>query len=158
MKKSFILLMFTFSVALSAQSQDEVIVIQKLYGQSKAEAIKGSMNLTEPKSDAFDKIYKDYETERAALGIKKLQIIEDYATHYSALSDEKADELTKAALKNNLDFEKLYIKTYNKAKKVIGATEAAKFIQLEVYFQTIIRGEVQDAIPFIGELDKTKKI
>jgi hypothetical protein len=42
-------------------------------------------------------------------------------------------------------------------KKQVGALEAAKFIQVESYFQTAIRSEVQDAIPLIGEIDRTKK-
>ena len=36
------------------------------------------------------------------------------------------------------------------------AVNAAKFIQLEVYLQTIIRSEILESIPFIGELDKSK--
>jgi methanogenic corrinoid protein MtbC1 len=158
MKKLLILFVLAFSAALYSQTRDEIATIQSLYGQSKGDIIKQAMHLAEPQSGTFDKIYADYETERAALGIKKLHIIENYALNYSQLTDQKADELAKDALKNNLDFEKLYAKTYNKAKKAIGAKEAAKFIQLEVYFQTVIRGELQDAIPFIDELDKTRKI
>ncbi|TCN57675.1 hypothetical protein D0809_13900 [Flavobacterium circumlabens] len=158
MKKLLLLLVFAFSYTLSAQTQDDITVIQNLYGQSKAEIINEVMQLTEPKLSLFDKIYKDYETERTNLGVKKLQIIENYGANYLQLTDEKADELATAALKNNLEYEKLYTKTYKKAKKVIGAKDAAKFIQLEVYFQTAIRAEIQDAIPFIDELDKTRKI
>lgn len=158
MKKLFTLLVFAFSAVLYSQTKDEITTIQSLYGQSKGDIIKQALHLAEPQSGTFDKIYADYETERAALGIKKLQIIENYGLNYEQLTDEKADELAKDALKNNLDFEKLYAKTYNKAKKAIGAKQAAKFIQLEVYFQTVIRAELQDAIPFIDELDKTRKI
>jgi hypothetical protein len=53
--------------------------------------------------------------------------------------------------------EKLLAKTYKKAKKAIGVTNAAKFIQLEIYFQTSIRMEIQDNIPFIGEIEKMKR-
>jgi hypothetical protein len=42
-------------------------------------------------------------------------------------------------------------------KKVLGGLEAAKFMQVENYLQTSIRSEVQEAIPFIGELDKSRK-
>jgi hypothetical protein len=50
----------------------------------------------------------------------------------------------------------LLSKTFSKAKKVIGGKNAAKFVQLEQYLQTIIRSHIQDNIPFIDELDKTK--
>jgi hypothetical protein len=31
---------------------------------------------------------------------------------------------------------------------------ASKFIQMEVYMQTAVRSELQEALPFIGELQK----
>ena len=64
--------------------------------------------------------------------------------------------LAKGTLKSNLGYEKLYDKTYTKAKKAIGAINAAKFIQLEVYLQTAIRSQILDSIPFIGEIEKSK--
>jgi len=59
-------------------------------------------------------------------------------------------------MKNNLSYDKLYISYYDKAKKAIGATNAAKFIQLEIYLQTGIRSSLQNAIPFVGELELSK--
>jgi hypothetical protein len=41
-------------------------------------------------------------------------------------------------------------------KKKVGGLEAAKFIQLETYLQTAIRSELQEAIPLIGEIDRSK--
>jgi len=114
------------------------------------------MNLSDAQVTAFTKVYDNYETSRKALGQTKFQLINDYAANYETLTDEKADQLAKATLKNHIDYEKLYSKTYNQAKKAIGSINAAKFIQLEVYLQTIIRSEILEAIPFIGELDKNK--
>ena len=87
-----------------------------------------------------------------------MQIISDYATNYATLDDAKADAIAKASLVNNLAYEKLYAKYYGKSKKVIGALNAAKFIQLETALHTVIREETQNAIPFIGEIDRTKKM
>ncbi|MFG4002047.1 hypothetical protein [Flavobacterium aquidurense] len=158
MKKAVVLLILMISINLSAQSsfKYDVDVIQSLYGKTKTDLVKECMGLSDTENVAFQKVYDDYETERKVLGEKKIEIINDYGTNYSTLTDSKADELIKATLKNNLDYEKLYNKTYTKAKKAIGAINAAKFIQLEVYLQTTVRVEIQDSIPFIGELDKTK--
>lgn len=159
MKKiSLILIMVVASFSSYAQSsfKEDVEVLQSIYGKSKSDLVKEYMNLSDTQSAAFTKIYDTYETERQALGQTKFQIINDYATNYATLTDAKADELAKATLKNNLNYEKLYTKTYGHAKKAIGAINAAKFIQLEVYLQTTIREELQNAIPFIGELDKSK--
>jgi hypothetical protein len=39
---------------------------------------------------------------------------------------------------------------------VIGGLQAAKFIQLEDYIENCIRLSIQEEIPFVGELDKSK--
>ncbi|MEZ0130387.1 hypothetical protein AB9T88_11750 [Flavobacterium sp. LBUM151] len=157
MKKLFLFLAIIASTSLFAQSTDDVILVQSLYGKSKGDIIKDYLNLSEPQASAFNAVYDDYEAERKALGQKKIEIINDYAINYDKITDEKADELAKNNLKNNVDFEKLLSKAYGKAKKAVGPINAAKFIQLEQYFQATIRSAVQDQIPFIGELDKTKK-
>lgn len=157
-KLSLILIMAiaTFSAYAQSTFKEDVDVLQSVYGKSKADLVKQYMNLSDAQSAAFTKVYDDYETDRKALGQTKFQLINDYATNYATLTDAKADELAKATLKNHISYEKLYSKTYDKAKKAIGAINAAKFIQLEVYLQTIIRAEILESIPFIGELDKSK--
>lgn len=157
MKKLFLFLAIIASTSIFAQSTDDLILVQSLYGKSKGDIIKDYLNLAEPQATAFQAVYDNYEAERKALGQKKMQIINDYAINYDKITDEKADELAKNNLKNNVDFEKLLSKAYGKAKKAVGPINAAKFIQLEQYFQTTIRSAVQDEIPFIGELEKTKK-
>lgn len=157
MKKLFLFLAIIASTSIFAQSTDDVILVQSLYGKSKGDIIKDYLNLSEPQATAFQTVYDNYEAERKALGQKKMQIINDYAINYDKITDEKADELAKTNLKNNVDFEKLLSKAYGKAKKAIGSINAAKFIQLEQYFQTTVRSTVQDEIPFIGELEKIKK-
>ncbi|WP_456311824.1 hypothetical protein [Pseudomonas shirazensis] len=158
MKKLLLLLVITISANVFAQSDttNEIALIQSIYGKSKSDIIKAYLNLPESQAAAFQEVYDHYETQRIALSQKKIELINDYAANYNTLKEAKADELSKNNLKNNIDHEKLLSKTYGKAKKAIGPINAAKFIQLEQYLQTTIRAEVQDAIPFIGELDKTK--
>lgn len=159
MKKILLLLVISIAAQVSAQSvtSDEVALIQEIYGKSKQQVVNQYLNLPDDQANKFQVIYDSYEAERKVLGQKKIEIINDYAKNYDILSDSKADELIKANFKNNLDAEKLIAKTYDKAKKAIGVINAAKFVQLEEYLQTTIRGEIQDSIPFIDELDKTKK-
>lgn len=152
----FIMAFASFSSYSQSSFKEDVDVLQSVYGKSKSDLVKEYMNLSETQSAAFTKVYDDYETQRKALGQTKFQLINDYAVNYATLTDDKANELAKGTLKNHIGYEKLYCKTYSKAKKVIGAINAAKFIQLEVYLQTIIRAEILESIPFIGELDKTK--
>ncbi len=157
-KLGLILIMAAASFSSYAQSsyKEDLEVVQSVYGKSKSDLVKQYMNLSDAQAAAFTKVYDDYEVARKALGQTKFKLLNDYAANYETLTDAKADELAKATLKNHVDYEKLYSKTYNQAKKAIGSINAAKFIQLEVYLQTIIRSEILEAIPFIGEMDKTK--
>lgn len=157
-KLGLILILAAASLSSYAQSsyKEDLEVVQSVYGKSKSELVKQYMNLSDAQAASFTKIYDDYEAKRKLLGQTKFQLINDYAANYETLTNAKADELAKGTLKNHMDYEKLYSKTYGQAKKVIGAINAAKFIQLEVYLQTIIRSEILEAIPFIGELDKNK--
>ncbi|MEL1254419.1 hypothetical protein AAEO57_11570 [Flavobacterium sp. DGU38] len=156
-KLSIVLILVIVSFTSQAQSyKDDVDLIQSFYGKTKSDLVREYMNLSETQAAAFTKVYENYESVRKTLGQTKLKLINDYAVNYATLTEEKADELAKGALKNNQDYEKLYSKTYSQAKKAIGAINAAKFIQLEVYLQTVIRNKIQESIPFIGELDKTK--
>lgn len=159
MKKLSVLLVVaiaSFSSYAQSSYKEDVELVQSIYGKSKSDLVRQYMNLSDTQSAAFTKVYDNYETERKGLGQTKLQLINSYAESYATLTDEKADELAKGTLKNNQDYEKLYSKTYGQMKKAIGAINAAKFIQLEVYLQTVIRNEIQESIPFIGELDKAK--
>lgn len=157
MKKIFLLFVLAITTGAFAQSKEDVEIIQALYGKSKADLLKQYLNLTDAQTAAFQPVYDKYEMERKALGQKKIQILNDYATNYTTLDDAKAAELTEANLKNNLDQEKLLSSTFGKVKKAIGGLNAAKFVQLEQYLQVTIRGEIQDSVPFIDELDKSKQ-
>jgi hypothetical protein len=157
MKKLILALMLAISTVSFAQStdKDDVDIVQAVYGKEKTELVSKFMALTGTQADAFAKVYDEYEVERKLLGQKKIQIIKDYAANYENLTDSSADKLAKESLDNNLAYDKLYAKYYDKSKKAIGAINAAKFIQLEVYLQTVIRMEIQTAVPFIGEMHAT---
>ncbi|MBK0370037.1 hypothetical protein [Flavobacterium agrisoli] len=160
MKKMILSAIFGFMamgmMAQETSANDDMAILQSVYGKSKTDLVNEYLKLSDTQKTAFQKVYDDYETKRKEIGLTKMNLINDYADNYANLTDEKANELAKAALKANSDLDKLYSKTYSKAKSAIGATNAAKFIQLEEYLQTIIKSTLQENIPLIGELDEKK--
>ena len=159
MKKLLLITALAISSVGFSQSglKEDVDIVQSLYGKSKKDLVGAYMNLAEPQAAAFWAIYDEYEAERKKLGQEKIELISKYAAASDKLTDETADPIASAMLKNSAAYEKLFSKYYGKAKKAIGALGAAKFIQLEVALQTAIRSETQNAIPFIGELEQAKK-
>jgi hypothetical protein len=158
MKKVFLLLLVAFTTGVFAQStnKEDLEVIQGIYGKSKKELAVAYMAIPEAQGAAFWTIYDAFEVERKALGQAKVAVIEDYAANYANLTDASADKIAKAALKNNMDYQKLFGKYYDKYKKAVGAVTAAKIIQFENYMQTAVQSEIQDAIPFVGEMEALK--
>ena len=158
MKKVFLLLLVAVTSGVFAQNSDkeDLEIIQGVYGKSKKELAQAYMAIPESQAAAFWKIYDEFEVERKALGTAKVAVINDYAANFANLTDASADKIAKAGLKNNLDYQKLFSKYYDKYKKAVGAITAAKIIQFENYMQTTVQSEIQDAIPFVGEIELLK--
>ncbi len=159
MKKVFLIALVTLTTGVFAQStsKEDLDVIQGIYGKSKKELAVAYMAIPEAQGVAFWAIYDAFEVERKALGQAKVAVIEDYAANYVNLTDASADKIAKAALKNNMDYQKIFGKYYDKYKKAVGAVTALKIIQFENYMQTAVQSEIQDSIPFVGEMEAMKK-
>ncbi|TMI64646.1 MAG: hypothetical protein E6H07_01645 [Bacteroidetes bacterium] len=145
------------STCMFAQSnKEDVDLIQSIFGKEKKELVQVYMTIPEAKSVKFWSLYDVYETARKKLGQERIKIIEAYATNYETLDNKKATDLTTKKLAwadKYTKFQQLYL---TKFTAVIGGLQAAKFIQLEDYIENCIRLSIQEDIPFIGELEKTK--
>ncbi len=158
MKKVILLSAFLMgTLILNAQSTDEINLIQSAYGMEKRAIVEQAMKLTDAEATGFWKIYEEYEVARKDYGKKRVSILVDYANNYANLTDAKATELVKAAMANQMTFTKLQQSTFGKLSKVMSAKRAAQFTQLESYLETVIRLSIADEVPFINELDDTRK-
>lgn len=160
MKKLFgLILAALFTVSAFSQTDDvaeELKALQNAFGKDKAELVKQYMAVAPEKDADFWNVYDQYETARKNLGKMKAQLIMDYANSYSTLDDKKAAELLKKKADLQDEFTKLQRKFYPQFAKVLGGLQAAKFFQLEDYINNIINLGIQNNIPFIGEIDKSK--
>jgi len=158
MKRVFILsAVCMLSTGMFAQSnKEDVDLIQSIFGKEKKELVQVYMTIPEAQSAKFWALYDQYETARKKLGQERIKLIEAYATNYEKLDSKKATELVTKKLAwadKYTKFQQLY---FGKFSAVIGGLQAAKFIQLEDYIENCIRLSIQEEIPFIGELDKSK--
>jgi Spy/CpxP family protein refolding chaperone len=158
MKKLIVIAVsFLLSAGMFAQSnKEDVDLIQSIFGKEKKEVVQVYMTLPEAQTAKFWALYDTYETARKKLGQERIKLIEAYANNYEKLDSKKASELiTKkfAWADKYTKFQQLY---FTKFSAIIGGLQAAKFFQLEDYIENCIRVSIQEEIPFIGELDKTK--
>lgn len=158
MKNVLTVLFSLVVVSVSAQmTKDDINLIQAIYGKDKRDLMESYMQFKDTaKAAYFWKTYDNYETERKALGQQYVAIMQDYANNYSTLTDAKADGLITRAAANNAGFESLYKKYYGILKPRIGALKASQFLQLESYLRSVVKVNILNQIPFIGEIDRSK--
>ncbi len=144
-----------FAFGMQAQNvTDEVALVQDIYGMGKKQLITDFMKLTDAESASFWKIYDEYEVTRKDIGMDRANNLFEYAKNYKGLTNDKATQMVNASLAFNSDFIKLQKKTFKKMAKAITPVRAAQFFQAEMYLENIIRGEIGEEIPFIGEVKK----
>ena len=154
-----ITLLFVFAVlgfAATAQTADELAQIRQILGKEKKDLIKQFMSLNEADAAKFWPLYDEYSEKRKALADDRINIIKDYANQYVGLTDDQSKALGKRYFKNESSILKLQEKYYNKMSKSVSPLKAMQFMQAENYIQTTLRSALQDAIPFIGEFEKSK--
>lgn len=160
MMKKIIALIFTALIATGVYAQsnkEDIDLIQAMYGKAKKELVIDYMKFNATEGAAFWTVYDAFENERKVLGRDRIKIIEDYANQATTLDEAKAADLGKRTLANNVALEKLNQKYFPKFSAAVGSVKAAKYMQLELYMQTTVRSELQDRLPLIDALDKTKK-
>lgn len=146
---------FHFGIAQDT-TMNELAIIQEMWGMEKKEIVGDFMELDETNASAFWSVYDSYAMGRKKLGQERINIIQDYATAYDNINDEQAKDLTNRSFKNNIATEKLQLKYYKKMCKVVSPVEATKFMQLEKYLETLVKSEMKETIPFIGEMEGSR--
>jgi len=160
MKKLLILTaaVLFMAVYVKAQTGDpELDYIKKTYSKDKKSIVDEYMNLNVQEGGKFWPIYADYEANREKIAAARIDLINQYVNGYSTLTPELADKLVKSSFDNTISLDKLNADYYDKIKKAIGAINAAKYMQLEIYLQTMWKAVVQSNIPLIGALNQSKQ-
>lgn len=148
-----------FVTAILAQNtltKEDIQIVQSVFGKEKKELVQQYMTFAPAQNDKFWSLYNEYESKRTKLSNERIAIIQDYAKSYDKLDDATANDLATRTLANDMNMDKLHAQYFKKMSAAVGGVNAAKFFQLESYLQSIIRVNMQDQIPFIGELDSTK--
>lgn len=154
MKKIIVLALFAIgSITSYAQNvTDEVTLLQSVYGMQKREIVAKYMEISDAESVAFWKLYDAYEVSRKEIGTKRANNILEYANNYETITDENVQSMVKTSMQVQKDFSSLWEKTYKKMSKELSPKTAAKFYQLELYLETMVRNELSESIPMIGEM------
>lgn len=154
MKKMMMIALFAIGTTASfaQQTKDEIAILQSAYGMQKRDLVAKFMDVSDTQSATFWSLYEEYEVARKAIGTKRANNILEYAKNYDTITDENVQNMVKAAFEVNKEFNALWEKTYKKMAKSLSPKTAAKFYQLEMYLETMVRSELSESIPMIDEL------
>ena len=107
------------------------------------------MAFTEAEDKAFWPIYREYETELAAINDERMAMIVEYAKGYEQMTDGLADTLVAKALELTSRRNGLQAKYYDRFKAAIRPVKAARFMQVEHQLLLLLDLQIAASLPVI---------
>jgi hypothetical protein len=136
--------------AATAQNYNDLVEVVRSDVRTQKQAIvMSALDLTEAQSAVFAPIYDEYTGAMKTHWDKRLQLIKDYAAKLETMNDEVASSLMKrsnALEKENLSIRDKYAK---KVAKVLPATIAARWMQVESRLGKLIDLQMAQEIPLV---------
>ncbi|QCK13273.1 hypothetical protein [Mangrovivirga cuniculi] len=149
--KTILLLFSIICITTTINAQNEAEIVMDMFELEKKAAIAEFMGLTEGRATHFWEIYNDYESKRKKISKERIDLINEYATNYSSLTDEKIDKMVNDMISIQKEEIALRVKYYKKIKKELGGTVAGKFFQAEDVINTMVKASIYDDLPLLPE-------
>lgn len=149
MKKALLLLFFflsAYGITLSQSNQDELQLMQSLYGMDKRKIVEEFIEIDEINSRAFWELYDEYEVKRKEIGLKRFRLTQEYVQEYGEVKPEDADNFMKKVIPLRIESDKLLDQYYKKVRSYTNPVVAMQFYQMERYLDGVIRNELLEDI------------
>jgi hypothetical protein len=137
------------SFVYSQSNKEEIDLFQAAFGMDKKAVVSDFVKPSPAQKDAFWKLYDEYETQRKALGKQRIQLLEQYASHYLDMTTQQADVWTKSVIDLQKKTDALIVTYYGKVKLISNPLVATQFYQIENFILTYIRMEILKNVPFV---------
>jgi hypothetical protein len=143
------------SLAIADDMEKYIELLRSDLRTTKTQIHTEALELSTEQADAFWPIQREYETELAKLGDKRLQLIKDYAANYSAMAPDVAKKLVDRAFK--LDSERLsLLKKYTgKISKKVSPVAGARFAQIESVLNSMVDLQIRSELPIMPSMTTT---
>ncbi len=132
-------------------SQKEITAAKKLMDTSRNIALGINLDFTAEENDKFWPLYEEYRQKIRGVRERKLSLIDEYAARYrdDTVDDEFADRAITDFIKVQIDTAKIRDKYWKKFRRIIPATKAARFYQLENKMDAEIDYVLAGGVPLI---------
>ena len=114
-------------------SQKEITAAKELMDTRRNMAVIINMEFSAEENEKFWPLYEEYRQKVRSVRERKLSLIDAYAARYRAgtVDDEFADKAIRDSIKIQRDTAKIRDRYWKKFRRIIPATKAARFYQLE---------------------------
>jgi len=134
-----VLVLVVATTGISQTFQDEVKLMQSIYGMDKKDIVAEFIELNSGQEDAFWKLYDEYEVKRKEIGKKKFEIIWNYVNDYGEIKPEDAETMMNESIPLRKRSDDLVDTYYKKIKNKTDPVVAVQFYQIENYLSDLIR-------------------
>ena len=142
----FFALVLPFSFISAQSNQDELQLMQSLYGMDKREIVDEFVDISESQQAVFWSLYDEYEVKRKDLGKKRFELINRYVNDFGEVSAADADNFMREAIQLRIKSDNLRDSYYKKVKSRTDPVVAMQFYQIESYLSDLIRIEILEEI------------
>jgi len=131
-------------------------LVTQIFGKNKESLLNDFLKISPLEERAFQSAFLEYETEKSPRLTERIALLKMYNEEFSSIDEKKMNSLTRQFINNDLEFGRLQMRYFRKFNKLLGATRAAKFFQLDNYLEQSTRVYLQNQLPFIKELESDK--
>jgi hypothetical protein len=153
-----LVLSFLFMGQVQAQAQEAAqmnmeILKEKIKADKKL-VVATNMNLTDAEAKNFWPLYDGYQKELEQINQRLLVTVKGYADAFNAGKGEISDDTAKKLMTEALAVEESEVKLRQsyaaKLGKVLPATKAARYLQIENKIRAIVKFELAAQIPLVS--------
>jgi len=130
--------------------KEYINLLREDVSKEKAKLLGAVMQFDAEDAAKFWPIYRDYDAELKKVNDQREANILEYSRSYSAMTDEKADQLIKKAMAYEKERDELLGRYYERIKQELGAVTAARFVQVEHQLLTIIDLKIVSSLPVVS--------
>ena len=125
---------------------DEQILIKQIQTDRRA-IYAQNLNLTEQESKAFWPIYDQFEGEMKKVTDARLELLNEYAAKYDALTDADARPMLARRMELDKQASALRQKYAKKVQQALPSVKALRYVQLQDRIDNVLAGNMYSLIP-----------
>ena len=149
MQKTLLPFIFILAVTfnnIAQTNQDEVQLMQSIYGMEKRDIVGEFIELNDSQENEFWSLYDEYELKRQEIGKERMRLLTSYVNDYGEVKPENADNFMKQVIPLRIKSDKLIDNYYKKIKTKTDPVVAMQFYQMENYLADAIKMELLEEI------------